>query len=179
MPYIEKEKALLAAMKERGYQAVFDGSRDDALDTVEEQMGKFTGYVNVVIREQVMGPIWRDRCEPEDLRERIMAIDRERRIAHNAAIDAVNILNRLSKAYGVAPFADIDTDDRHAVADMVGDYVAEVYSRGTGKDARGGMDGATYGRNEEYDRKKIRERMEMIEDELSGIAGGGAGMEMG
>ena len=50
----------------------------------------------------------------------------------------------------VEPFADIDTSDRYAVADMVGDFVIELYRTGTD---RHGIDGATYKVQKEYDQK--------------------------
>lgn len=146
--FIQKEKALIQAMAKDNY-AIFDGDRDDALDFITSSLEKFTDYANVVIREQVMQPIWNERCSTEDANYHRQRIDAERRMKHNGAIDSLNTLNRLSVKMGLPLFADIDTNDRYAVADMVGDYVNEVYNQGIGK----GMDGATYQKTMDYDTK--------------------------
>lgn len=143
MFYTDKEKALLEKMKEDNY-AMFDGNQAEALTFVEERLASLSNYVNVVTREQIMLPIWRDECDTADFQENAMKIDEQRRIVHNAAIDAVNVLNRMCAKYGLPPFADVDTTDRRAVAKMIGDYASEVYNDGI---RNGGREGASQGKH--------------------------------
>lgn len=47
--YVEKEKELMDAMKQTGFE-LFDGSSDDAYDTLERIFMAFVDYANCVIR---------------------------------------------------------------------------------------------------------------------------------
>lgn len=67
--YVEKEKELMDAMRQNGFE-LFDGNSDDAYDTLERIFMAFVDYANCVIRMQVMVPIWRNRYEGEDLRDK-------------------------------------------------------------------------------------------------------------
>ena len=58
--YVEKEKELMDAMRQNGFE-LFDGNSDDAYDTLERIFMAFVDYANCVIRMQVMVPIWRNR----------------------------------------------------------------------------------------------------------------------
>ena len=149
--YIEKEKAIIAKLAESKYE-LFDGDRDEALDFVASNLSKFTDYTNVVIREQVMQPIWRIRCEREDF------------IAnHNAAIDAVNILNRTSKMLGLPPFAEVDTNNRYAVADFCGTYVNQVYNQGIGNTT---IADVTKNRQVDYDTESHRRELLLASEDI-------------
>lgn len=122
--YIEKEKELMDAMRQNGFE-LFDGNSDDAYDTLERIFMAFVDYANCVIRMQVMVPIWRNRYEGEDLRDKIQEIDHTRRIYHEAAISSLVKLNRLCKMHGLPVYSDTDTSDRYAVADFVGTWISE------------------------------------------------------
>lgn len=54
--YVEKEKELMDAMRQNGFE-LFDGNSDDAYDTLERIFMAFVDYANCVIRMQVMVPI--------------------------------------------------------------------------------------------------------------------------
>lgn len=127
--YVEKEKELMDAMRQNGFE-LFDGNSDDAYDTLERIFMAFVDYANCVIRMQVMVPIWRNRYEGEDLRDKIQEIDHTRRIYHEAAVSSLVKLNRLCKMHGLPVYSDTDTSDRYAVADFVGTWISEVYSNG-------------------------------------------------
>ena len=161
MGYMDKQNELLLKLRETNYE-VFDGDKDEALDFVGDSLTAFPNYANVVIREQIMTPIWRDRCEPEDFRENVERIDRQRRDAHDCAIDSINMLNRLNDRLGLEPMFDVDTTDRHAVAECVGKYVNEVYNDGIGSS----FDDATYQKSQEYNPKKITDRLKNTIDTL-------------
>lgn len=67
----------------------------------------------------------------------------------------MNILNRINSNLGLDPFFDVDTNDRHAVANAVGKYICEVYNDGIGET----FDDSVYNKTQEYDIKKINERL--------------------
>lgn len=156
--------SMLQTLKATNYE-MFDGDKEDALDFIGDQFDAFTNYANIVIRESVMTPIWRDRYEGQDLRDKIQDIDRSRKIAHDSAISGINILNRLSNNMGLPPFAEIDTKDRHQVANFVGQYINEVYNKGIGNT----FDDATYNKTQEYDATKTAKRLQQMESRLGDI----------
>lgn len=139
--YVEKEKELMDAMRQNGFE-LFDGNSDDAYDTLERIFMAFVDYANCVIRMQVMVPIWRNRYEGEDLRDKIQEIDCTRRIYHEAAISSLVKLNRLCKMHGLPAYSDTNTSDRYEVADFVGTWISEVYSDGQSRS----MDAAVSGK---------------------------------
>lgn len=143
--YVEKEKELMDAMRQNGFE-LFDGNSDDAYDTLERIFMAFVDYANCVIRMQVMVPIWRNRYEGEDLRDKIQEIDCTRRIYHEAAISSLVKLNRLCKMHGLPAYSDTNTSDLYEVADFVGTWISEVYSDGQSRS----MDAAVSGKNSEY-----------------------------
>lgn len=155
MNLIEKQNELLLKLHDTNYE-IFDGNKDEALDFVGDSLMSFPNYANVVIREQIMTPIWRNRCDGEEFRENVERIDRQRRDAHDCAIDSINMLNRLNERLGLEPMFDVDTTDRHAVAECVGKYVNELYNNGIGN----GFDDAVYEKTNEYDSKKVTQRLE-------------------
>ena len=130
MTYLEKESRLIEAMNRDNFSK-FDGDKDMAYDMLERCFDSFPDYANTVIRMQTMVPIWSQRYDGQELRDRIQDIDQTRRIKHDGAISSLGILNRLSTMHGLEPFADVDTSDRYAVADFVGRFVSETYADGT------------------------------------------------
>lgn len=154
MSFLEKQNELLLKLHDTNYE-MFDGDKEEALDFISESLSAFPNYANIVVKEQVMLPIWKHRCEPNEYRENVQMLDKQRRNAHDCAIDSMNMLNRLGDNLGLEPMFDIDTEDRHAVADAVGKYICEVYNDGIGKT----FDDAVYNKTSEYDSKKINERL--------------------
>ena len=154
MCFMNKQNELLQRLYGTNYEQ-FDGDQEEALSFLQEQFEAMPDYVNIVIREQIMIPLWQNRCEPDEYRENIQSIDRSRRIAHDNAINSMNIINRLSNNLGLEPFFDVDTTDRHAVANMVGNYVCEIYNNAINKT----FDDAALNRTQEYDSKTIAKRL--------------------
>ena len=152
MSYLAKEMELINAMKADEFD-LFDGSADEAYDTLEHALESFITYANTVIRMTVMVPIWKNRFDGEDLRDRISSIDATRRANHEAAISSITMLNRLMKAHGLQPFAEIDVTDRYQVADFVGAFVSEIYEAGKSKN----MDSLVASNSQEFDIHKISE----------------------
>lgn len=139
MTYLEKEQAILAKLQSQNY-AFFDGDKEEAFDFLGARLQAFPDYVNTVVRMETMMPIWRARFDAPEYQEHVQRIDTERKHCHDAAIASVDILNRVSNNLGLEPFAQVNTKDRHAVAEFVGAYVNEVYLHGI----NGGFDQAVY-----------------------------------
>lgn len=180
---IEREKALLKKLHDTNYE-FFDNDKEDALRFIEDKLSSFVKYSNIVIKEQIMTPIWRDRLEGQDYRDAITNIDRQRRITHDSCIGSVNQLNRMSAALGLEPFADIDTSDRYQVAEFIGQFVNEVYNKGIGNEQKGqAFDKATYvdmdapKRRMEYDEKYMQEQMAQLDRTFDAIQQNGTGLD--
>lgn len=119
--YKEKVAALMTMYKED----------PDDLDFIESRVNMFRDYVDCInfmevkmqrMRiEGVLGEEWRDEAQ---------ALDDRRRSKHEVAIAAVNQLNRLSVAKGLAPLYDGPTDDTHrtAVGDFCGQIMGEYFN---------------------------------------------------
>jgi hypothetical protein len=129
MSILQKEKDLLAAMEHQGYEKMFD-SKDDALDFVSDCFMALVDYQNIVINQVVMTPIYYQRFEGEELRDKVQALDERRRNIHDKTIGKVAQLNRICDKYSVPHIAEIDTNDRYAVADFVGQFCYEMYESG-------------------------------------------------
>ena len=130
---LEREKNLVKSMQEQDFQPFFDGNREDAFITITNAFDSFLAYQNTVIRLTATQPIIRARYKGQELRDRVSDIDGSRRIAHEAAISKITMLNRICDAYGTERIADIDTTDRYQVADFVGQYCGEIYESGKSK----------------------------------------------
>lgn len=159
-----KIKAIIDELNATDYE-LFEGDKNEAMDFLSLQLMAFPKYANIVIKEQIMTPIWRNRYEGQDFRDRVQDIDSKRRICHENAISATNVLNRLSKNLNLPAFADVDVTDRHAVAEFVGGFVNEVYNNGIGNT----FDDATYQKSSEYDENKMKDELEKLDKNYAAI----------
>lgn len=138
--YMNKVQALFSAMH-----------GDDAmLEAVAQQLDFFPRYVDAVIDYAVKGSMLKESCASfEQRRAELERLDVSRRKAHDAAIAAVGVINRFCDAYHVEHLTDVDTTDRNAVANFVGNFVLEIYMgeiNGKGMDeAVQKADGKQYG----------------------------------
>ena len=57
----------------------------------------------------------------------VQTVDRQRRTAHESAIDAANQLNRICERVGIEPICNVDTKDREAVHQFVFEAVSDLY----------------------------------------------------
>ena len=85
--FIEKIHALAKAINEK--YADDPEEKKYEVDFVLDQLNHFPDYVNSVVRMEYMLPLIRATREPEEVRERTQQLDRARRYAHDAAIDAI------------------------------------------------------------------------------------------
>lgn len=169
---LERERNLITAMKNQHFQPFFEGDVDDAYETLDHAFKSLIEYQNSVIHECVMQPIINFRYEgdPQAIQEARMKFDRTRRINHDAAIASVNMLNRICDKYGVEPIAPIDTKDRYAVADFIGEFCAELYETGQGHNDIHTADQLykhRQGRSDRYPTDHITKRIEERKAELN------------
>lgn len=128
-PIMDRVKAYTEKVKADGYAShMFEGP-DDFCDFIGEKLDRFPAYVQAVARYDNAVSLAYATMEGEELRDKVASVDRSRRLAHDSAIDAVNILNRAFSRAGVEPFSDVDTSNRTAVADFAGRFTIEAFDR--------------------------------------------------
>lgn len=90
-------------------------------------------FVNVfyqVIGTETDRALWNiGSIDGEELRRRTEERDNSRRKAHNLAIQACAQINRLCDKYGIEKICP-ETDDRHVVAEFIGQFIQEIYQDG-------------------------------------------------
>ena len=127
--YYEKFSKMIAAVRN------MDNSEDVEfyLDTIQQKIDRFESYVEKVFKMVIQYPILDARFEGQALQDKKMALDESRTVAHNAAIAACSVLNRICISLDVEPFCpNPDEHSRTEIADFVGQFVYEVYLAGTG-----------------------------------------------
>lgn len=139
--YLSKVSKLFEAM----------GGDEMLCQGAKEQFSFFPKYVNAVIDYIIQNEMIKcSSASFDQRRHEIEAIDVARKLAHDAAISAITTLNRWCDMFGIERLADVDTTDRYAVADFVGDFVLELYK---GEINGKGMDHAVAEANgEHYDK---------------------------
>ena len=100
---------------------------EDALDLIETNMNNLNGYVSAVYAMEVQIQTLRFRLEGEDFREAVTNLDKRRRNAHETAIAACSILNRLANLAGVDPLYSGNLEDRNEVAEFWIAIVDELF----------------------------------------------------
>ena len=104
----ERQNNLIRAMKQQNFQQFFDGDAQDAYETLTSAMESLVNYQNSVISMETQMKFLRFIKEGQDFRDAVVQLDTNRRYKHDAAIANLNILNRISEAYGVEPFCPVD-----------------------------------------------------------------------
>ena len=107
---------------------------EKAISVIERCADNWAQYVAAVVAHETRTTIAflgqsesSDRELNRQVMERAAAADKSRRIAHECAIDGVNMINRFAAANGVDPIWDGDTSDRWAVADFCLEFVEEIF----------------------------------------------------
>ena len=98
-----------------------------ALQVIQRSMNALGEYVNSVYSMEYKMEILRFRLEPEDFRDAVMEMDRARRNAHEAAIDACRILNRICEQAGIENFYTGNLAERLEVADFCLEVVSALF----------------------------------------------------
>lgn len=115
------------------YETLLKTADVEDQEFIYDYMNAFRKYVNAVIRMGIRLPLIRMRKMPEDFQYESMQMDFERKLFHEAAIDACNILNRFSEQLGLPVFFEGDTTDRYAVADFCMEVCQELFMEGQRK----------------------------------------------
>lgn len=150
MNYLNKIKALFSALH----------GDEIMLNAMVQQLDYFTKYVNSVVDYVIKGEMLRESGASFDqLRAGLERLDVSRKLCHDGAISAVNMINRTCNMYDVEVLTDVDTTDRHAVADFVGNFILEIYK---GEIDGNGMDQAVAEANGvPYDRiESVKDKFE-------------------
>ena len=100
--------------------------KDDDLQAVEEFINDCGRYVEKVTAMEAAISAARFRLEPEDYRQLIMELDRSRKLAHDALIASVRLVNRLCGVYGVQKVYD-GPDERIPIAEFAMEVTNEFF----------------------------------------------------
>lgn len=106
---------------------------DRILKLVSEQLDTLSDYVKIVVNMQYKNAILLE-SKPNGYQDDVINLDRNRTNAHNAAINACNIINRIAEKNELEQIFNIDTSDRKQVAKVIGDFINELYAYGIGGD---------------------------------------------
>lgn len=131
---IETIKKIVSKLKETSYLIFKDEgttceeAKKCAEETLSDAIHSFTNYACCVAHMQRMTQVWTmtSRYEGQEFRDKVEDMDRKRRIAHDAAIANLAMLNRICDMLGVEKFV-VDLNDRYAVGDWIGMFCAELY----------------------------------------------------
>lgn len=125
--YFNYENYLMLIAKINDAVKAGDEDADDDLDVVTYAFDSFFDYVkNVDMSESRIKSAY-IRYENKELVDTIMAIDRSRRIFHEAAIAQTNLINRVAKLYSVDKIFTGNIEDRLQVADFCLDVTVKVF----------------------------------------------------
>lgn len=134
MTDIEKIRNLMKKLEETDYKLFQDAgitkeiARKEAFETITDALQKILEYPNKVAHQQTSSCLWSitHYYEGQELRDKLSDLDERRKIAHNAAISALKMLNRIMTKLDVDVF-DIDFDDRYAIGDWIGKFSSEIF----------------------------------------------------
>ena len=90
-------------------------------------MDSFVNYVTTVDMGETRILIAYARYDGEELRDTVEAVDNSRRIAHEAAISSVNIINQIATMNGVGNIFLGNPESRECVADFCLDVTVQLF----------------------------------------------------
>lgn len=102
----------------------------DDLDFIESRVNKLVDYVQYVsFMETRIQRLSIEGINGEEWRDKVQALDENRRSKHEVAMSAVNQLNRLAVAEGLEPFYDgpVDHEHRNEVGDLCQAVCSEYF----------------------------------------------------
>lgn len=122
--YYQKVSALLHAI------ITMWGKDDEIFDMVGDSLKAFGRYVMSVYEMETRITMLRFRCnDTAEFQAEVTNLDRNRKLAHDAAIACCTSLNRIAKRLGVEAVCP-DTEDRYVIADFCADITMEFFHRG-------------------------------------------------
>lgn len=131
---IEIIEKIFSKLKEISYSifsdegTTYEEAKEYAEETISDAIRNFTNYACCVLHMQRMIRIWvmTSHYEGQEFRDKVEALDRKRRIAHDAAIANLSMLNRICDTLNIEKF-EINLKDRYAVGNWIGMFCAELY----------------------------------------------------
>ena len=99
---------------------------EDVLEIIKDDMGRINDYVTVVYNETYLTPLYRVMYEDQELRDRLQALDSDRRDKHDLAIMAVKRLNRFCAMSGIELLYEGDYD-HYNVAEFCNEVNSELF----------------------------------------------------
>lgn len=117
----EKFNSLIDKIKSSGNSF----AEDDVL-AVEEYIKDCGRYVKAVTDMEAAITVARHRMEPEEYREYIIRLDRNRKIAHDSLIASTRLINRLCRVYN-EPVIYTGGDDRIEISEFAKKVVDEMF----------------------------------------------------
>lgn len=117
-------------LSQRISKAAGEGDADAKEDVrmLKRAMDSYFNYVQTVNETETRIKIARFRYDVEEYQEVAITADRARRIAHEAAISNISIMNRLALFYGVEPVYLGAMDDRYEVSDFCMEVTDTVFA---------------------------------------------------
>ncbi|MGB9803119.1 DUF3232 domain-containing protein [Desulfofundulus sp.] len=100
--------------------------KNDDLLAVQEFIDDCGRYIERVTAMEAALQVARFRLEPEDYRQLIVDLDRGRKLAHDALIASVRLVNRLCGVYGVPKIYD-GPDERIPIAEFAMEVTSEFF----------------------------------------------------
>lgn len=143
------------------------------LDFIEDEVKQIGSYVERVFAMETQIPLCMARYEGQDLRGRITTLDSNRKIAHEAAIGAVNILGRMAVQKNIEPlftredktdtrpFDLHDLNDRNTVHEFCKELVDQAFDDKSGRE----FDIDKF--MEEWEKSQSQEKEPPIEDKVA------------
>lgn len=127
--YKERVQKLLAVIDKKNEGQ--PGARDFVFNAIEKSLKSFADYTNVVYSMETQMMIARHRIDdPKEYQDLVMRLDQSRRAAHEGAIAATSMLNRICDISGVERVY-AGSDDRIAIGDFCGDIMHEFFQTRT------------------------------------------------
>lgn len=117
----EKIERLVNAYKEDG----------EVIEMINDTMDGFADYVQSVNQMENTINIMRFKLDAAEYRERLQALDRNRRIIHNGCIAGCKLLNRLSASVGLDKFFEGNIEERLEVAEFAMEVTKEIFDNRT------------------------------------------------
>lgn len=107
------------------------GFIDDDLAIMKRALEACNDYVSKVDSMEQQMQLARFHLEGEEWRELVERLDRNRRVAHDAMMVDINVVNRLCAMFGIEPFfAPKDENDRLEYAAFAKEVVDTYFAKG-------------------------------------------------
>lgn len=98
------------------------------IEMVNDLLDSYATYIQYVVNMENAISVQKFRMEPEDHRELITNLDRNRRFVHNGIIAGTSMLNNICKSKSIEPLFNGDINDRVQIAEFAKAICDEMFS---------------------------------------------------